>query len=358
MRGQPIELPPITQGLQTNVPPHLVQPGALLDGSNVFTDVDGLTKPRFGYTPFLTPGPNIGAVNGLFWWIDLDGSNQYIAVSPTDAATVAAGAWHTITGFPTLQGAYTDPVMFATYFQNNAINILFTNNHDPLKLWNVKQSTLQNLTPTVALSGLNTYSGTVAGTLSAYPVGTQFFFAVASTNTSTTVTFNLNGLGPKLVKKLAGGAIVNLAASDLIVGTSYNFSYDGTEFLLGTNLLAPIARDLTVIGDRVVAANILNGGIRNFTQMAWSAAFDMTLWPALAFYNLSDLGDNVVAVKPIGNSAGIVYGSASGSLMQTVGGVQDPFAFQFSPIRGMTTGPVSPSAVIIAEGLHYYLGSD
>src|SRR5512146_2787627 len=99
MRSQNfIDVAPPTQGLVANVPPQLVPSTALLDGSNVFLDIDGLYKPRFGYAPYLTPGPNIGPVNGVWWWVDLDGSNQYIAVSPSDAATVNNSAWKTITG--------------------------------------------------------------------------------------------------------------------------------------------------------------------------------------------------------------------------------------------------------------------
>jgi hypothetical protein len=352
-----IDINPPTQGLVANVPPHLVPPTALLDGENIFLDLDGLYKPRFGYAPYLTPGPNIGAVNGLWWWVDLDSSNQYLAVSPTDAATVRNGAWTTITGSPTLNGSLFDPVRFVDYFQNDFINVIICNNHDPLKVWNTSQNTLQPLTPIVPLMGLNAYSGANSPALTAYPQNTQFFFTFSNTNTGA-VTVNLNGIGPVPMRNILTGPVTDFTAGQLLAGTIYNFTFDGTEFILGFNLLAPTCRDIAVIGDRVVGINVLNGGVRNFTQMTWTSAFDMTAWPALAFYNFLDSDDPLVAIRNLGQNAGVILGQESGWLAQSVGGVTDPFAFSFSPIRGFTTGPIGTAAVVVAEGLCYFMGTD
>jgi len=352
------DINPQTQGLVANVPLQLVPPGAFVDGNNVFLDtIDGLVKPRFGYQPYLVPGPNIGSVNGVWWWVDLDGSNQYIAVSPTDVSAVRGGAWELITGYPSLTGSLFDPVKFVDYFQNNAINVIFTNNHDPLKVWNSSLSTIQPLTPTTPLTGINAYSGTLLNPITAYPQNTQFFFTVASPNTGAS-TVNLDGLGPIPLRQLVLGVVSEFTAGQLGPGNVYNFTYDGTEFLLGTNLLAPTGRDIAVIADRVIVANVLNGDVRNFTQVTWTSALDMTSWPALAFYNFLDTDDPLVSVKNLGQGTGVIMGAESGWLAQAVSGVTDPFAFQFTPIRGFTTGPIGSAAVVVAEGLCYFMGTD
>lgn len=358
MRSQQfIDINPATQGLVANVPPQLVPPAALLDGNNVFLDIDGLYKPRFGYNPYLSPGPNIGAVNGVWWWVDLDGSNQYIAVSPTDVATVRNGAWQLITGAPQLTGSLFDPVQFVDYFQNNAINVIFANNHDALKVWNSSLTKIQPLTPTTPLTGINAYSGAPLNPILSYPQNTQFFFTVSNANTGPS-TVNLDGLGPIPLRQLTLGVVSEFSAGQLQPNNVYNFTYDGVEFLLGTNLLAPIARDIAVIGDRIVAANIVNGDIRNFTQVTWTSAFDMTSWPALAFYNFLDTDDPLVSVKNLGQGTGVIMGTESGWSAQVVSGVTDPFAFTFTPIRGFTTGPIGSAAVVVAEGLCYFMGTD
>lgn len=358
MRSQNyIDLNPSTKGLVANVPAHLVPPEAMLDGENVFLDIDGLIKPRFGYAPYISPGPNIGPVNGVWWWVDIDLSNQYLAVSPTDVATVRGGVWTNVTGPRQLSGSLADPVRFVDMFQNNFINVLFTNNHDPLRLWNTSLTSVQPLTPIIPLIGLNVYSGTPSPAITSYPQNTQFFFTVSNANTGAS-TVNLNGLGPVPLRQILLGPIAELTAGQLQPGTVYNFSYDGTEFILGTNLLAPTVRDIAIIGGRVVGVNVLNGSVRNYTQMVWSGAFDFTVWPALAFYNFIDTDDPLVAVRQFGQSSGAILGQESGWLAQAIPGVQDPFAFSFTPIRGLTTGPIGSAAVVVAEGLCYFMGTD
>src|ERR1019366_5497485 len=47
----PIQIVVPTQGLVANVPNYQVPAGGLVDGSNVFVDIDGLLKTRLGYSP-------------------------------------------------------------------------------------------------------------------------------------------------------------------------------------------------------------------------------------------------------------------------------------------------------------------
>src|SRR5216683_3662993 len=121
MRGEPIPLAVPTQGVFKNVPPDQVPQGGLIDGLNCWLDIDGLYKPRFGYSPFIGVGPAIGPVMGIWWWTDLDNSNQYLIVSTTDVATaIGSGtALSKVTGASSLTGTLNDPVRFVSFFQNN-----------------------------------------------------------------------------------------------------------------------------------------------------------------------------------------------------------------------------------------------
>ena len=341
----------------TNVTPDQVPANAMIAGSNVWLDVDGLLKPRFGYTPLIVAGPTIGALTGLWWWIDLDSSNHYLAVSPTGVSTVQSGAWVTVTG-RTLTGDVLDPVVFVSYFQNNAINVIFTDNADVLQVYNTSLATVQDLTPTIVTTGVaNAYVGATVPTFAQIPQNTQFFISVPVANTRAT-TVNLNGTGATAVMYFSNGVLTALPNDFLLPNQVYNLTYDGTEYVVGTNIQAPACRGLAAITDRVVGVNVLNGAVRNYTQVTWTSAFDMTAWPALAFYNLVDQDDPLVSINPIGSFAAVIYGTHSATLMQAVQGVTDPFAFTFTPIQGVNVGPIGAQAVVVAQGAHWYLGTD
>lgn len=357
MQGQPYIIPVPVQGMMANVPAYQVPPAALIAGTNMWLDVDGLYKPRFGYAPLFpnNPTPNIGPIIGLISYEDTDEDYHTIAVSPTSAAETTNGPWEILT--TALHGQVNDPVSMVTYFQNNDINLLMANNHDPIQQWVEGQSAMIPLTPTIHLSGTNAYTGTTPLPMTAYPQNTQFFFQIPNANTAA-ATVNLNGLGAVSLKSLINGVPTDFTAGQLQPGAIYNFTYDGTQMMLGTNIQAPVCRAMAVIGDRVVGVNVINGSVRNYTQITWTAAFDMTVWPALAFYNLIDADDPLVAVASIGNFAAVVYGTQTGTLMQAVSGVTDPFAFQFTPIKPVTIGPAGVAALTAVAGVHYFLGTD
>ena len=71
--------------------------------------------------------------------------------------------------------------------------------------------------------------------ISAYTAGQQFSFLVANTNTSPTVTLNVNGLGAKNIVKLNGST--SPATGDINVGQMIIVEYDGTNF----QMLNPVA---------------------------------------------------------------------------------------------------------------------
>lgn len=171
-------------------------------------------------------------------------------------------------------------------------------------------------------------------------------------------TINLNAIGPVPIRAIINGVLSELPANYLVPGITYNMAFDGVEFLIGTNLTAPVARDIAVISDRVVAVNIEQGNFRSPSLVVWTAAYDPTNWPALAFNGLYDTDDPLIAVKAIGQGACVVYGEESAWLGQSVPGAPDAYAFAFTQIRSVTVGPVSPAVVVLAEGLQYYLARD
>lgn len=359
MRGLqvwPLYIP--INGLIANIPPHLVDQQSLIAGQNMWLDLDGYYKPRFGYKPYLPMGPG-GVILGLEWWTDVDGTSRYIAVNETQIWAIVGGVWTNVTGTTPLAGDASDLVTIVPYFQGTDISVLITNNADPIRIWNENNpgGNALFLTPTYALTGTNNYVGTTSPTFATYPLNTQFFFTFQNNNTGS-VQINLNGVGLQPAKKVSGGSIVNFTSGDLVAGTTYNFTWDGTEFLLGTNLLAPAARDIAVVAQRVVAVNVLQGATRYPQMVTWTAAFDATVWPALAFQQLLDTGDPLIAVASLGETAAVVFGEESQWLMSAVQGAQDQNAFTFTPVRSVTIGPVSPKAVVSAEGLIYYFARD
>src|ERR1019366_4828101 len=73
MRGIiPIQIVVPTQGLVANVPNYLVPSGGLVDGSNVFVDIDGLLKTRLGYSLVGTLNP-AERINGIISYRDTNG---------------------------------------------------------------------------------------------------------------------------------------------------------------------------------------------------------------------------------------------------------------------------------------------
>lgn len=87
------------------------------------------------------------------------------------------------------------------------------------------------------LGGVNTVGGTadvltvalasVAGTssISAYATGHMFTFKSASANT-TSVSVNVNGIGAKHIRKIAGGTDAALVQGDILAAVPYSVVYD------------------------------------------------------------------------------------------------------------------------------------
>ena len=106
--------------------------------------------------------------------------------------------------------------MADTLFQNGTVV-------QPTWLNDVNTAVYDRLT---AVAGTNTITATGPLTMSAYTAGQNFYFTPAVTNTGAT-TINISGLGAKAITKNGAAALV---AGDLVAGTVYELSYDGTQF--------------------------------------------------------------------------------------------------------------------------------
>lgn len=95
------------------------------------------------------------------------------------------------------------------------------------------------LTALSAVAGTDTITATSAPITTAYTAGQAFDFIAAGTNTTNTVTLNINGLGAKAVTKY--GALV-MSPGDIVTGQTVRVRYDGTQFQLisPTSVSSPI----------------------------------------------------------------------------------------------------------------------
>ena len=116
----------------------------------------------------------------------------------------------------------------------------------------------------------------------------------------------------------------------------------------------PIAMDCTTAFRRVILGNIIVSGTRRSTSVAVSGFQDPTIWSSDNFFTIADTGDPILAVKNLDDQQFAIYREKS----QWVGiGAGDIFPFIYE-IRDQQPGPVSPAAVVQAEGPHYYVGLD
>lgn len=82
-----------------------------------------------------------------------------------------------------------------------------------------------------SVAGTDTVTATCPVPFTAYVNGQTFRFIPAGTNTTSTVTLNINGIGAKSVTKNGATA---LAPGDLVAGVLYEVGYDGTQMQLKT----------------------------------------------------------------------------------------------------------------------------
>lgn len=78
----------------------------------------------------------------------------------------------------------------------------------------------------------NTQTVTLASGFSAYATGQTFTVKLGYTNTSTTVTLNVNSIGAKSVKVFRDGSLADPAVGDIQAGNYGTFIHDGTYLVL------------------------------------------------------------------------------------------------------------------------------
>lgn len=374
MRGvEQFQIPIPTQGLLKDRPTQTVPLGGILAGTNMMLDPDGYYRPRAGYSPWLASFPS-EALYGMAFYVDTDGSYQYIGAGASNVWTADIAAKDWIAQGGNLHGDPDDLVSIIPFLQpwidgatQAAMSAIVCNNNDPLVIWNRNLSGALPLTPVHQAGGGDALAFSTNPTFPASPYGAiypsgppgpSWFFTVNETNTYN-VTLSINGLQPQPLRYVGpNGAIDELPPSYFFPGQVYNISYDGSEFLIGTNVVAPVARALCALNGRIVAVNVQSGAVRVPAQVTWSSVFDATSWPADAFQNLTDTDDPMIGIFKIGWNAAIVYGEKSGYLMQGVPGAGDASAFSFTPINGYVIGPVSPLAIVQYSGGNLFLGRD
>lgn len=116
------------------------------------------------------------------------------------------------------------------------------------------QNTAYTLIGTIA--GVDTITGVLTPTLTAYSAGQKFSFVSAGANTGA-VTINIDSLGAKSITKLGTTALV---ANDIpAAGVLVEIEYDGTRFQL-CNLAASNATSATSATSATTATNLAGGG--------------------------------------------------------------------------------------------------
>jgi hypothetical protein len=115
----------------------------------------------------------------------------------------------------------------------------------------------------------------------------------------------------------------------------------------------PVARDVTVCGNFVILGNIVEGGAPSPSALRISGFNDPSDWTS-GHVDLADTNDDIVAVRGLSRTTFAIYKDASIYVGTLQAGL---FPFSFELIARMP-GPCSPSAVVAAGQVHYYIGQD
>jgi hypothetical protein len=121
-----------------------------------------------------------------------------------------------------------------------------------------------NVASLISVAGIDTITGLMSPTLTAYATGAMYWFVAAGTNTGA-VTLNIDGLGAKSVTRDGSTALI---AGDIVNGQVAVVVYDGTRFQLqkanafGTLTATTInTTNLTATGTvNLTGATVSNGG--------------------------------------------------------------------------------------------------
>ncbi|MGH7917325.1 MAG: hypothetical protein ACREQE_07640, partial [Candidatus Binataceae bacterium] len=237
--------------LIANVPPHLAPPNSFIPGSyNVIRDIDGLIKPRYGYTPFNGLAAVGQRLHGGVFFENSDSSYQYVIASDTDWWALVGGAWTDITDPANKNiGADSDPARFAVFFQSGKAYAIGVDNFSPPRRWTPGESIYE--------------------TLNANPLTITNIVETAGTTATVTIASAVSRLAAGDSITIAGNSVTGFNGAWEIVQvlSSTSFTYVTTGSALGTGtggtvtdntiMSAPAARDIAIIANRVVLLNTL-----------------------------------------------------------------------------------------------------
>lgn len=351
MRGKAVPLQIPTQGLVTNVPPHLAPPNALVDGYNVYIGINGLLMPRAGYSPVLSSGNVINArPHGGMAFQDQNGDVQYLVATDASWWALINGVWTSLAG-TALSGQPADPARFAVYFQGGFAWAIGIDNNSPPQWWNSSLTTYAQLGENAASITSISETGTVA----------TVTLAAATTNIlvgdSVTIAGNsssgFNGTWEVTGVNSTTSFTFNASSSGIATGT-------GGTATDNTLISAPVARDVTILANRVVMVNTVETDGRHIHRIRWSAAGDATRWPVLAYIDVLDAQDDpIVGIQPLGQNVAAIFGQQTIFLLRAVAGA-DASAFVTERLETAErfSGPASPASIVPAEGNTYYLSFD
>ena len=357
MRGVvAIQIVAPTQGLVANVPSQLAPQGSLVDGSNVFVDIDGRLKVRSGYAQVgvLTPAER---VNGLVSYRDSNG--DFVDVVATVNRWQKYNNDNTFTdisGGTQLAGDPDDPTRFVPFQQGGIVWIYGVNNaNDGLYAWNSGLPAYVQIVGGLVTPILTaTESGTtVTVTSAANPIGIAIGDSVTITGSSVSTydgTWTVTSVPSPTTFQYTGGS------------SGWSASTGGTAQDTSPSAGAPFAaaRDMTVLANRIVVVNTVEGGTRYGSRVRWSAVNNGQVWPVLSFIDMQDnFNDSCVGIARTGANSAIIYRDLSAWLLSAYpGNDANAFTTERINVTDNMTGPCGPAAIAIAEGCHYYLGQD
>lgn len=167
--------------------------------------------------------------------------------------------------------------------------------NDYAALGQAQDSVGQTLT---GIAGTDTITATVVPLITAYATGQTFNFIPAGSNTTSTVTLNIGGLGAKNITK---NGTQPLAPGDLVSSVAAKVYYDGTQFQLQTAPGTSISTQESSV-KRLFAQN--NGGTS--TSLMDLSAYSVTLRgsssnPSVTRFSVATITNNIGLSGPAAN---------------------------------------------------------
>jgi len=119
------------------------------------------------------------------------------------------------------------------------------------------------------------------------------------------------------------------------------------------------ARDLLVVGNRLVFVGVTIGGVYFPQRVIWSSVLDGTSLPQLAYNDLLD-GDAgaVVAIRLTSRTSAVLYTQNGPPYSMTAQPGSDAAAFSFDKIQDGLDGPISAGAIVNVGGARFYIAQD